>query len=217
MRITRTLTLSVLTLALGAGLASAASAGFASFEDGPFGVHEDGVDWLADSGVTAGCTPDRYCAGDDVTRGQMATFLHRLSGNADGTAPSVDAATVGGRTATELEVVNGFAQVTERQRITDAVVDLEARCPSGTRALGGGGTIDGLFAQVSGAPTGDGAGWAVVWVSDDNRTHEVVATVTVSCAPTDAAGAVSTASGPDDAQREADVDRLRDQVALRRG
>jgi hypothetical protein len=91
-----------------------------------------------------------------------------------------------------------------------------ARCPSGTRALGGGGTIDGLYAQVSAAPTADGSGWAVVWVSTDNRTHEVDATVTVTCAPTSAVSA-SSATGPSDAERAAAVDRLRDLAALRRG
>jgi hypothetical protein len=212
----RTLLVTALVLALGGGAASAASAGYAPFDDGPFGVHEAGIDWLAGSGVTAGCTTSTYCPGDPVTRAQMATFLHRLSGNADGTAPSVDAATVGGRSAADLAVINGFVEVTERQRRVDAVVDVEARCPSGTRVLGGGGTIDGLFAQVSAAPTAGGRGWAVVWVSTDHRTHEVDATVTVTCAPV-AAGARATGhDAPTDAERRAAVDRLRDQAAVRR-
>jgi hypothetical protein len=206
-----------LALALGVGGATTAAAdpgGYAPFRDGPFGVHEPGVEWLAGSGVTAGCTTSTYCPNQPVTRAQMATFMHRLSGHADGTTASVDAATVGGRTAASLAVIDGFVRVTERVRRTAAVVDVEARCPSGTRALGGGGSIDGLYAQVTDTPTADGAGWAVVWVSTDHRTHEVDATVTVTCAPT---GPVSASSqrGPSDAERAAAVDRLRDLAALR--
>lgn len=243
MRTARPLVLSALVLAFGGGVTAAASAsdapdphdaevtaaaaggavtaasddqgGFATFTDGPFGVHEAGVDWLSRSGITAGCTPDRYCAGDPVTRAQMATFMHRLSGNAAGTARSVDAATVGGRSAAELAVVNGFAQVTESARRTEAVVDLTATCPSGTRALGGGGTIDGLYAQVADAPSADGRTWSVTWASLDHRAHEVDATVTVTCAPT-GSDARTTGAAPSDASRTAAVDRLRDQAALRR-
>lgn len=213
---TRTLLLSAVVLALSGGaVASASTDGYASFTDAPFGVHEPGVDWAARSGVTVGCTPDRFCAGDAVTRGQMATFLHRLSGTADGTAPSVDAATVGGRSAAQLSVINGLVEVTERARRTQAVVDLTATCPDGTRALGGGGTIDGLYAQVSGAPTADGRGWSVVWASMDHRAHEVDATVTVTCAPV---GSDARSVGPagSDADRASDVDRLRDLAAVRR-
>lgn len=216
MRTRRTLTVAALVLASAGGAATAASAGYAPFQDGPFGVHEAGVDWLAGSGVTTGCTTSTYCPQSPVTRAQMATFLHRLSGHAPGTPSSVDAATVGGRSAADLSVVNGFARITERARRVDAVVDLEARCPSGTRALGGGGTVDGLYAQVSSTPTADGAGWAIVWVSTDNRTHEVDATVTVTCAPTGAV-TTSTVRGPSDAERADTVDRLRGQAAVRRG
>ena len=231
MRTRRTLALSVLVLALSGGVTAAAANdttpsadgtapasaedGFATFTDGPFGVHEDGVDWLSRSGVTAGCTPDRYCAGDPVTRAQMATFMHRLSGNAAGTSRSVDAATVGGRSAAELAVINGFVQVTESARRTEAVVDLSASCPSGTRALGGGGTIDALYAQVSDAPSADGRTWSVTWASLDHRAHEVDASVTVTCAPT-GSDTRTAGAGPDDATRTAAVDRMRDQAALRR-
>jgi hypothetical protein len=221
-RLRRTLLVPALALALTSGSSAAAagssssSDGYTPFRDAPFGVHEPGIDWLAGSGVTAGCTTSTYCPGDPVTRAQMATFLHRLSGNADGTPRSVDAARVGGRTAGQLAVVNGFVQVTERQRRTDAVVDVEVRCPSGTRAFGGGGTIDGLYAQVMDAPTEDGRGWSVVWVSTDNRAHEVDATATVTCAPTAAGASTSGDAGPTDAERRRAVDRLRGQASVRR-
>jgi hypothetical protein len=211
----RTATATVVALALSMLVPASALAGYASFKDGPFGVHEDGVAWLAGSGVTAGCTPSEYCPDDEVTRAQMATFMHRLSGHAEGVAPAVDAATVEGRSAEDLEVVNGFTRVVEEQRRIDSVVEVEARCPEGTEALGGGGMIDGLFAQYMGGPTADGAGWFVVWVSDDYRTHEVDARVVVTCAPTSTPVGASAASTSDE-ERAATVQSLRAEVRERR-
>jgi hypothetical protein len=85
------------------GLASAASAGHARFVDGPFGVHEAGVHFVAEAGVTSGCSRDgsRYCPDGGVTRAQMATFMHRLSGNAE-VPPSVNAAALDGVTLDDL-------------------------------------------------------------------------------------------------------------------
>jgi hypothetical protein len=43
-------------------------------------VFHGDIGWLADAGITLGCNPptnDRYCPSDNVTRGQMAAFLHR--------------------------------------------------------------------------------------------------------------------------------------------
>lgn len=71
-------------------------------------AHEAGIGWLVDAGVTAGCGDGSdYCPDDPVTRSQMATFMHRLSGHAPGTAPSVDAASVDGMTAAELAAQGG--------------------------------------------------------------------------------------------------------------
>lgn len=40
-------------------------------------THADAVNALAEEGITAGCTADRYCPRDAVTREQMASFLSR--------------------------------------------------------------------------------------------------------------------------------------------
>jgi hypothetical protein len=58
-------------------------------------THAEGIEWLADAGVTTGCDKDHYCPDQYVTRAQMATFLCRISGNC-GTGPSIDAATLAG-------------------------------------------------------------------------------------------------------------------------
>jgi hypothetical protein len=54
-------------------------------------VFHDDIDWLAAAGVTKGCNPpanDKFCPGSNVTREQMAAFMHRLA-----TGRVVDAAT----------------------------------------------------------------------------------------------------------------------------
>jgi len=38
---------------------------------------ENDIGWLAVSGITGGCSPDRFCPSADVTREQMASFLAR--------------------------------------------------------------------------------------------------------------------------------------------
>ncbi len=44
----------------------------------PSHTHLGGIEAVAERGVTSGCAPGRYCPGDSVTRGQMASFLYRL-------------------------------------------------------------------------------------------------------------------------------------------
>ena len=46
------------------------------------GSHEPNINAIADAGITLGCNPEGtlYCPNDNVTRGQMAAFLHRALG-----------------------------------------------------------------------------------------------------------------------------------------
>ena len=53
------------------------------FVDDDDSVFESAIDKLATAGVTQGCNPpvnDRFCPGDNVTRGQMAAFLESRLG-----------------------------------------------------------------------------------------------------------------------------------------
>lgn len=85
--------------ALGTGVALAAG----TFDDVPSGhTHEAGIEYVADAGITQGCTPTTYCPADAVRRDQMATFLHRASGNDPSTPPSVNADKVDGLHAHQL-------------------------------------------------------------------------------------------------------------------
>jgi hypothetical protein len=50
------------------------------FTDDNGNVFEADIERLAAAGVTSGCGPDTFCPNDNVTRGQMAAFLHRALG-----------------------------------------------------------------------------------------------------------------------------------------
>ena len=58
-------------------------AGQADFADIADSVHAENIETLAAAGITVGCNApdyDRFCPGEHVTRGQMATFLARALG-----------------------------------------------------------------------------------------------------------------------------------------
>lgn len=67
---------------------------FDDVEDGS--THAPGIEYVAEAGITQGCTATEYCPGDPLTRAQMATFLFRSSGNDPDTDPSVNAAELAG-------------------------------------------------------------------------------------------------------------------------
>jgi len=47
------------------------------FSDDNSSAHENAINRIAAAGITTGCGPDRFCPGREVTRAQMAAFLHR--------------------------------------------------------------------------------------------------------------------------------------------
>lgn len=53
------------------------SANGSTFRDVTGGPHAASIATLARSGITTGCSRDRYCPGNTVTRAQMATFVAR--------------------------------------------------------------------------------------------------------------------------------------------
>lgn len=54
--------------------------GDVTFSDTRNTTFESDVARLATAGITKGCTDDRFCPDESVTRGQMAAFLHRAEG-----------------------------------------------------------------------------------------------------------------------------------------
>lgn len=47
------------------------------FKDYYMTMHDDAIIWMAESGLSTGCGPERFCPRRFVTRGEMATFLVR--------------------------------------------------------------------------------------------------------------------------------------------
>jgi hypothetical protein len=47
------------------------------FADDSDSMHEAAINRIAQAGITGGCATSRYCPRSNVTRGQMAAFLHR--------------------------------------------------------------------------------------------------------------------------------------------
>lgn len=113
-RVTATAALVVVAMLMGATLVSAGH--FADVN--PASVHAPGIEYVADAGITVGCRPGEYCPRDPLTRDQMGTFIHRLSGNAPGIAPSVNAHRLEGFSAAELMDAGG--QAMPRFAVVDA-------------------------------------------------------------------------------------------------
>ncbi len=54
------------------------------------GTHRPGIEAVTTAGITHGCSRTRYCPGEDVTRGQLATLLQRALRLPDAPAPFSD-------------------------------------------------------------------------------------------------------------------------------
>lgn len=93
----------LLAVIAGVLLIPAAALAGERFGDVSAGGHAPAIGWVADVGVTQGCGDGKdYCPTDPVTRAQMASFMQRLAGHANGVAPSVNAATLDGLTVDDL-------------------------------------------------------------------------------------------------------------------
>jgi hypothetical protein len=91
----------VVSLVVGALLVPVAVFASHQFNDVPDShIFHTGISWMKDNNITVGCNPPantNFCPDDNVTRGQMATFMKRLAEN-----NVVDAATLDGLDSTEV-------------------------------------------------------------------------------------------------------------------
>lgn len=88
MRKRKFVTLSVaLAAVLAIGGVAIAANGFTDVPEGH--IFHDDIQWMADNDITRGCNPPantNYCPEDNVTRGQMAAFMHRFANHIEGLA-----------------------------------------------------------------------------------------------------------------------------------
>jgi hypothetical protein len=94
-------------------------------------THAPGIHYIAENGITTGCTPTTYCPNDGLTRAQMGTFLHRASGNAPGIEASVNAATIRAGAVLTVAATNTVTNASSNSH--------SVACPAGTVVTGGGG------------------------------------------------------------------------------
>lgn len=174
-------TVSIATFACGvvaaavftAGTAAAIVAGFTDVPDDH--PHAAGIEYLAGTGITGGCDEGRFCPDDPVTRGQMATFIRRLSGADPAVQPSVEAATLAGYQIVQRDDTLDGAEPT--------LNGAPLLCPDGTRAVGGGATLSTFEGAINqSAPLADGSGWDVDVVRVSG-TDDIDVTVHVICLP----------------------------------
>lgn len=87
----RALIISVAAILVFALVPAVVTAATGDFEDvPPTNIFYNDIEWMAESGVTTGCSSTRFCPGDSVTRQQMAAFMHRLATNGSVDAGSLD-------------------------------------------------------------------------------------------------------------------------------
>jgi hypothetical protein len=102
----------VISLVVGALLVPVAVFASHQFNDVPDShIFHTGISWMKDNNITVGCNPPantNYCPDDNVTRGQMATFMKRLAEN-----NVVDAATLDGLDSTEFAAADALPGVAQ--------------------------------------------------------------------------------------------------------
>jgi hypothetical protein len=142
------------------------------------------INWMKTSGVSNGCNPagTEYCPTDNVTRQQMAAFMHRLA-----TKRVVDAGTLDGRdsgdfvfNASWVKNPRGFSGLAPGNQIT-----AEATCPPNKYVISGGG--QSLFKQLviaSSHPNSSNTGWTVIWTNTGTTSIDSTVTPYAMCAGT---------------------------------
>lgn len=81
------------------------------FSDDDGSPHETDIKRIFDLGITAGCTLDRFCPDESVTRWQMALFLTRLHSAAGFSLPSGEGAPFGDIAGYSAETQTAIAQL----------------------------------------------------------------------------------------------------------
>jgi hypothetical protein len=114
-RTTRFLVIIAVVAALSVPVAVLAAGGH--FTDDDTSVFESHINWMADAGITLGCNPptnDHYCPDANVTRGEMAAFMHRFAqyiDAEDGTPAEADnASTLDGLDSTDLQPMRALVK-----------------------------------------------------------------------------------------------------------
>jgi hypothetical protein len=141
----------------------------------------DDINWMKTSGITNGCNSagTEYCPADNLTRQQMAAFMHRLA-----TSRAVDAGTLDGKNSTAFVMntkwvsnTKTFEIITEGNQVT---LDVFCAVPQYVVSGGGQSTYPSLHMATS-QPL-DGNKWRVTWTNTGTATISETLTVWALCA-----------------------------------
>ncbi len=171
------------------GIAYATTSLFADVPDDHIFVND--INWMKTAGVTQGCGDGtNYCPDDNVTRGQMAAFMHRLSGS--------NSTTLDGR-LDKLEAAAGFYEAEAVTEVPGISIGFgaTARCDLGDVVSGGGfrwsGASDGseiiatsgvvaISSRPVDATNSAGEGWSVSTSSDRSINSSLYVVAIAMCA-----------------------------------
>lgn len=180
-------------MAVFVSLPLAVIAGHNQFTDVPDGhTHHTAIGWMLDSGITEGCNPpanDNYCPGDNVTRGQMATFMKRLAENQVVDASTAETA----GTAYEATRLDGTSLTATSSASQDTIATLDG-LPAGSYVVNATwvGSASGAGAEariVCDLNAGDSEGQAIANVANDDHLggqHSMAAVTTATLSSGDA-------------------------------
>ncbi len=144
-------------------------------------IFVDHINWMKTAGITNGCGDGtNYCPNDDVTRGQMAAFMHRLA-----TGRTVDAGTLDGKDSDDYiydaEWVEKTATFSGVAPGGGALIFLP--CPTNKYVVSGGGqSIHREFVISTSTPSNADTGWSVAWTNTGSTTIRPTLTARALCA-----------------------------------
>ncbi len=144
-----------------------------SFTDVPDGAFfHNSVTWMKDNGITVGCNPPdntKYCPNDDVTRGEMAVLMKRLSEN-----KVVDAAT-----AVDADKVDGF-DATSLVRAAGSATDNPAGTNGIAESVSIEAPVDGMLFVSAVAEATDSGSWFCNIILNGDKVPEAGYTINVA-------------------------------------
>ncbi len=144
-------------------------------------IFVEDINWMKTAGITNGCGDGtNYCPNDNVTRGQMAAFMHRLATNG-----AVDAGTLGGMNSSDfvsnpwwISNTKNFLSVAPGAQVT-----LEAMCLLPHYVISGGGQSSyRQLVMATSRPMTDNRTWRVTWTNTGATTISPTVTVWAMCA-----------------------------------
>ena len=133
-------------------------------------IFHTGISWMKDNNITVGCNPPantNYCPDDNVTRGQMATFMKRFAEH-----QVLDAGALGGQTADFYQSSVAGVLISELTP-ANAVRTRIATVPGFDVPQGGGALAVAADFTMAAANPGD---VAIVWIEVDGSGACTIAT-----------------------------------------